>query len=82
MPLAFSGDRLRFLLNRFRDRLWVKPLAVCLLSIAAAFVAKLADGVDASHIVPVVAAASVESLLSITFTSLLEWIMLRQFNRP
>ena len=31
MPLAFSGDRLRFLLNRFRERLWVKPLAVCLL---------------------------------------------------
>ena len=71
MPHAFSGDRLRFLLNRFRERLWVKPLAVCLLSIGAAFVAKLADGVDASHIVPVVAAASVESLLSIMAASML-----------
>jgi hypothetical protein len=42
MALTPSGDRLRFLLNRFRDRLWVKPLAVCLRSIAAAFVQLLA----------------------------------------
>ncbi len=37
------GDRLRFLLNRISERLWVKPLAMCVLSIAGAFLAKAAD---------------------------------------
>jgi uncharacterized membrane protein len=71
MALTPSGDRLRFLLNRFRDRLWVKPLAVCLLSIAAAFVAKLADGSHLAEFVPLVAKDSIEALLSLMAASML-----------
>lgn len=66
-----SVDRLRFLLNRFRERLWVRPLAVCLLSIGAVFVAKLADGTKLAKLVPVIAPDSVETLLSIMASSML-----------
>ena len=71
MGFRVSADRVRFVVNRFRERLWVKPLAVCLLSIAIAFVAKLADGTALKHILPVIAADSVESLLSIMAASML-----------
>jgi len=71
MAFIISADRVRFFLNRFRDRLWVKPLAVCLLSIAAAFVAKLADGTRLTQIAPVIAVGSIETLLSIMASSML-----------
>lgn len=66
-----SGDKLRFFLNRFQERLWVKPLAVCLLSIAAAFLAKLADWAPLSRYVPAIASDSIETLLSIMASSML-----------
>jgi uncharacterized membrane protein len=66
-----SMDRVRFILNRFRERLWVKPLAVCLLSTAAAFFAKLADDTFLAQIVPVITAESIDAMLSIMATSML-----------
>lgn len=71
MAFMVSADRVRFLLNRFRSRLWVKPLVVCLLSIATAFVAKLADDTALTQILPVLEADSVETLLSIMASSML-----------
>ncbi|WP_372765283.1 DUF2254 domain-containing protein [Litorivivens sp.] len=71
MAAILSGDRLRFLLGRFKDRLWVKPLVVCLLSIVAAFIAKLVDGTTLAQHVPEIAAESVETLLSIMAGSML-----------
>jgi uncharacterized membrane protein len=71
MASSLSLDRIRFLLRRVRERLWVKPLAVCLLSIEAAFVAKLADGTALVELVPVLSQDSIESLLSIMATSML-----------
>jgi uncharacterized membrane protein len=71
MTFTLSVDRIKFLLSRFRERLWVKPLLVCLLSIAAVFVAKLADGTALVELVPVISANSVESLLSIMAASML-----------
>ena len=64
-------DRVRVFLNRFRHRLWVKPLLVCLLSIAVAFVAKLADGTELVEIAPKVSSASIEALLSVMASSML-----------
>ena len=64
-------ERFRFLLNRFRDRLWVKPLAVCLFSIAVAFVAKFADGTGLAKFTPAVSRDSIEALLSIMASSML-----------
>jgi uncharacterized membrane protein len=71
MASIISLDRLRFALRRVRERLWVKPLAVCLLSILAAFVAKLADGTALVELVPELSPESVESLLSIMASSML-----------
>lgn len=71
MASVLSGDRIRFLLNQLRGRLWVKPLVVCLLSIGAAFVAKLADDTVLTQLVPVIAADSIETLLSIMASSML-----------
>lgn len=64
-------DRVRVFLNRFSHRLWVKPLLVCLLSIAVAFVAKLADGTELVEIAPKVSSASIEALLSVMASSML-----------
>ena len=72
MAVFISGDRLRFILNRFRERLWVKPFVVCLLSIAGVFAAKLADGSALLiQIMPPIAAGSLDTLLSIMASSML-----------
>ncbi|MGH8284064.1 MAG: DUF2254 domain-containing protein [Gammaproteobacteria bacterium] len=64
-------DRIRFLLNRMRERLWVKPLVVCLLSILAAFIARLVDHLQIAQFVPDVSSASVKGLLTIMSASML-----------
>ncbi len=66
-----SLDWLRFLINRARERLWVRPLVACLLSIAGAFAAKLADHTGIQELVPTINAASIETLLSIMASSML-----------
>ncbi|EGM79035.1 Putative membrane protein [Rheinheimera sp. A13L] len=64
-------ERFRLVFNKFRDRLWVKPLAVCLLSVAVAFVAKFADGTGLAKFTPEVSLDSIEALLSIMASSML-----------
>lgn len=71
MASGFSTDRIRFLANRFRERLWVKPLAICLVSIGAVFVASLADDTGLGALVPEIASDSIASLLSIMASSML-----------
>lgn len=71
MSAPMTVDRIRFLIGRFRERLWVRPLTVCLLSVAAAFAAKFADGTGLREWVPAVTADSVETLLSILSASML-----------
>ncbi|PXX90790.1 DUF2254 domain-containing protein [Marinobacter vulgaris] len=64
-------DRLRFALSRINERLWVKPLVLCVLSIGGTFIAMLADDLGLSDVVPEIAMESVESLLSIMASSML-----------
>ena len=71
MDAPITVDRLRFLLFSFKEKLWVKPLSLCLLSIAAVFAAKLADGTALAQHLPKVEQASVETLLSIMASSML-----------
>ncbi len=71
MASIVLAGRFRVFLNRFRDRLWVRPLVVCLLSIMAAFVAKLADDTAPAQFVPVLSADSIETLLSVMASSML-----------
>ena len=65
------GDRLRFLLNRISERLWIRPLAMCVLSTAVVFVAKTADNAGIGQLVPAISTDSVETLLTIISASML-----------
>ncbi|CAH0262553.1 hypothetical protein SRABI118_03261 [Massilia sp. Bi118] len=64
-------DRLRFLLSRLRERLWIKPLAACLLSVTGVLLAHLADRSFVDGPVPDVSQDSVVQLLKITAASML-----------
>ncbi|MDG4812391.1 DUF2254 domain-containing protein [Hydrogenovibrio sp. 3SP14C1] len=64
-------DRLSFLLNRIGERLWIKPLLMCLLSIAMVFLAHLADQTPLEQHVPEVSIDSIETLLAIIAASML-----------
>lgn len=65
------GDRLRFYLGKLNERLWVRPLVMCVLSVALAFAARVADGTGIARAVPDISPESVESLLSIISSSML-----------
>ncbi|NYS62024.1 DUF2254 domain-containing protein [Halomonas salicampi] len=67
----FTMDRLRFFFSRIKERLWVKPLVLCVLSIGGTFIALLADNLGLSTVVPEITLESVESLLSIMASSML-----------
>lgn len=64
-------DRLVFRLNRLRERLWVRPLAFCIVSVAGALVARFADGLPIAEELPQINPESIETLLSITASSML-----------
>ncbi|MFL1455379.1 DUF2254 domain-containing protein [Marinobacter sp. GN3S48] len=66
-----SADRFRFVISRIKERLWVKPLVLCVLSIGGTFIAKLADDTGLSSVLPEITLESVESLLSIMASSML-----------
>lgn len=66
-----SSDRLRFIFSRFKERLWVKPLVLGVLSVGGTFLAKLADDAGLSGVLPNVTLESVETLLSIMASSML-----------
>lgn len=70
-PSLLNADRLRFFISRIKERLWIKPLVLCVLSIGGAFLAKLADDTGLARVFPDVNLASVESLLSIMAASML-----------
>lgn len=71
MTVNISMDRLRFILRRLGERLWVKPLAICVLSIFGAFVARFADGTGLREYVPEISAESIETLLSVMASAMM-----------
>ncbi|MEQ8859789.1 MAG: DUF2254 domain-containing protein [Pseudomonadales bacterium] len=62
---------MRFFFNRLAERLWVKPLIMCLLSIGAALLARLADGLPAEWRLVEIAPGSLETLLEVMAASML-----------
>lgn len=68
-------DTIRFMLNRIQEKLWLKPLIFCLISILAALLARMADGIPNSeqviNLIPSVTKDSIEDLLKITAASML-----------
>lgn len=71
MPSIGSKDAWIFLLRRIKERLWVKPLLICVVSVIAVFGAKVSDDLPLADQVPDVTAASVEGLLAIMAASML-----------
>ena len=65
------GEKLEFLFNRIRERLWVKQVVMCILSIVGVFLAKTADYADFDLLVPEIDQDSIEKLLSIISSSML-----------
>ena len=64
-------DQLRFVVSRIRERLWIKPLIVCVLSIGAVLLADAMDMADLGRFLPEVAEESTETLLRIMASSML-----------
>lgn len=64
-------DHLKFVIKRFRERLWVKPLIVCLLSLNAVFLADLADMTELGRFLPEISKESTETLLKVMASSML-----------
>lgn len=63
--------RLDFFFNRLRERLWVKPLIACILSVGGVLLAHLADGIPVDWKVPEIAQGSIMDLLKIIAASML-----------
>ncbi|MEO6422009.1 MAG: DUF2254 domain-containing protein [Candidatus Nitrotoga sp.] len=63
--------QIRFMLRRMREKLWIKPLFICLLSIAAAFLAQVADKMELFPKAPEVTLESIKMLLSTISSSML-----------
>ncbi len=59
--------RFRFLMNRLREKLWIRPLLMALLSVIGAFFAKVVEALPVAKHIPAVSIESVETLL-ITLT--------------
>ncbi|MFO7944254.1 MAG: DUF2254 domain-containing protein [Anaerolineales bacterium] len=65
------NNRIRFFLTRMRERLWVKPLLISLLSVVASFLAKLTDQILFLQLLPEITPESLETLLGIIGASML-----------
>jgi uncharacterized membrane protein len=64
-------ERLKFFVNRIRERLWVKPLLMCVVAIAIAFLSKSTDYTGLGEYVPEISTALIKTLLTIISTSML-----------
>ena len=64
-------ERIRYFLNRISERLWIRPLAVCVMSIIGVFLAKTADNTEIGQLVPDITPNSIETLLSTIASSML-----------
>lgn len=65
------AERVRFVVSRLKERLWIKPFLLCVLSVGATFLALLADDVGLAGILPEISRDSVESLLTVMASSML-----------
>ncbi|MBI6629208.1 DUF2254 domain-containing protein [Pontibaca salina] len=64
-------SRLKFTVQRLREKLWIKPLGNAVLAVLAVLVAHFADGLPLQEIVPDISAETVEKLLTVISASML-----------
>src|SRR5690554_1152635 len=65
------NEKIRFYLNRLKERLWVKPLFMCLLSISGIFLTKAADNYLSEGAVPTIDPDSLATLLGVLSNGML-----------
>lgn len=65
------NDRIHFVLNRLRERLWLRPLIYSVVSVGGTFAAKLLDTHRVGELTPTILPETNESLLSIMGASML-----------
>ncbi len=71
MPDDKFARRIRFLVNRIKERLWVKPLIICLLSVVGVLLAKIADIEEIAKFLPKTELGSIKTLLTLMASSML-----------
>lgn len=71
MAISGAAERVRYVINRIRERLWVMPMVVGLLSVSAALFARVVDDTGLEEVVPPISAESIAALLSIMASSML-----------
>ena len=71
MEFSHRFDFIRFAWNRLRQRLWVRPMGMCVLSVLGVFVASLLDGTGLTEILPAITPEAVVALLTIMTASML-----------
>lgn len=64
-------EKFSFVVSRLRERLWIKPVGFCILSIAAVFLASLLDMTELGRFLPECSKESTETLLKIMASSML-----------
>jgi uncharacterized membrane protein len=64
-------NRLKFFISRIRERLWVRPLVMCFLSVGAVFLAKMVDVPKIGQFVPEITLESLGILLTTISASML-----------
>jgi uncharacterized membrane protein len=64
-------EQLSFVISRIRERLWIKPFLVCMLSIGAVLLADFMDMSDLGRFLPKIAEESTETLLKFMASSML-----------
>lgn len=63
--------RLRFIWNRLKENLWIRPLAMVVFSVGLVFLVRLADGTGAREWAPEITVDTIETMLSIMASSML-----------
>ena len=71
MNFAGISERFRFYIRRLQERLWVKPLAISVLSIFGVLLAKGADRIHVEGISPRISMDSLETILLVMASSML-----------
>jgi len=66
-----TTSRIEFLVRRLRERLWVKPLAYCVLAVIGALLAHTADFTELASYVPEITTETLRTLLSIISNTML-----------
>ena len=71
MSYSRLREFIRSVWSRIGERLWVKPLGMCVLSVLGVFVASLLDGIGLTPVLPVITPEAVVALLTIMTASML-----------